>query len=163
MSKPLEIGSKNEPSNAKYDYFDPIEALPDDPIFEEELKKSDIDAEELAFYLHDGKEKHQQITKLAKIYAHDPIVKFEYSFYDMDRKELFETMIRKIMRLKEVTYKNGLPPISYVDYDQYGPPMNALMTTSLHHGMFETILRILGSEEQVKDLLPKVLSYEILG
>ena len=81
----------------------------------------------------------------------------------MDREEIFETMIKKIARLRLVSHESGQPPTSYEEYEFYGPPMNALITTSLHHGMFETILRILGSEEQVKEYLPKVLSYKVLG
>ena len=103
------------------------------------------------------------VVELSKLYAHDPVVKFHYNFYDMDREEIFETMIKKIARLRLVSHESGQPPTSYEEYEFYGPPMNALITTSLHHGMFETILRILGSEEQVKEYLPKVLSYKVLG
>ena len=90
-------------------------------------------------------------------------MKFRFSFYDADREEGFRAMTQKIGRLRQITASKGLPQISYVDYEDYGPPMNSLMTTSLHHGMFETVLRILGSEEQVEEYLPKLLSYEILG
>lgn len=133
------------------------------PILEAELKKSNIDEKELAYYLHDGREEYNRNAWTAKIYAEDPAVKFSYAYYDMDREEVFESNLQRLARLKEITKENNLPEVTYVDYEDYGPPLNTLMSTSLHHGMFETVLRILGSEEQVKEYLPKVTSYEILG
>jgi acyl-CoA oxidase len=38
-----------------------------------------------------------------------------------------------------------------------------MVSTSLHHGMFEPMIRILGSDEQVKTYLGDVMSYKILG
>ena len=121
-----------------------------DKAYKDELAKSNINMEELSHYLHDGKEGYERIKRVMELYALDPDVKFNFSYYGMDRKEQLGEQVRKIARLKQLTEENGLPPVSYVDYDDYGPPMNSLMTTSLHHGMFETVLRILGSEEQVK-------------
>ena len=119
-------------------------------VYKDELAKSNIDTDELAEYLHDGPEKYERIKRVIGLYANDPAVKFHYSYYNMDRKDKFREQLRKVARLKQVTKENGMPPISYVDYEEYGPPTNSMMSTSLHHGMFETVLRILGSEEQVK-------------
>ena len=157
------LNKKSTGNQLKPDDSEDLCGLPEDDIFVKEMAQSDIDERELAYYLHDGKEAYERLMKLSKLYAMDPVVRFHFNDYDLDREEGFERMIQKLARLKEITHQNGMPPISYVDYEEYGPPQNALMTTSLHHGMFETVLRILGSEEQVEEYLPKVLSYEILG
>ena len=139
------------------------EELPDDPIFQQELDKSDINTEELAYYLHDGKENYERLIKLSKLYTHDPAVRFQYHEHDNTREEHFYEGYRKINRLRQITEENKLPCVDYSNNEEYGPPLNTLMSTSLHHKMFETTLRILGSEEQVKELLPQLLSYKILG
>lgn len=38
-----------------------------------------------------------------------------------------------------------------------------MISTSLHHGMFEPMIRILGSQEQVNEYLDDILNYRILG
>ena len=72
-------------------------------------------------------------------------------------------MMQKLYSLKQATKEGGYPPVSYIDYEDYGPAMNSHVPTSLHHGMFENVVRILGSDEQVEEYLPKIISYEILG
>ena len=139
------------------------EELPDDPIFAEELARSDIDSLELAHYLYDGKEKYDRLIDLTSAYALDPQVKYQYNEFDNTRKETFYSQNRKLARLREITKEKGMPPIDYTTSDEYSPPLNTISSTSLHHSMFETVLRILGSEEQVKEFLPKILSYEVLG
>ena len=139
------------------------EGLKDDLIFQKEFDKSNINTEELTYYLHDGKENYDRLVELSKLYTLDPEVRFQYHEFDDTREEQFKANYRKLTRLRQLTKEKGLPLIDYTNSEEYGPPMNTLMNTSLHHKMFETSLRILGSEEQVKELLPKVLSYEILG
>jgi acyl-CoA oxidase len=139
------------------------EELPNIPIYQQELDRSDIDSLQLSHYLHDGKENYERIEGLAKLYLMDPVVRYQYEEYNFTREEKFEEQARKLARLKTVTEQNNLPPIDYMSQSDYGPATNTLMPTSLHHSMFETVLRILGSEEQVTELLPKVLSYEVLG
>ena len=139
------------------------EELPNIPIYQQELDRSDIDSLQLAHYLHDGKENYERIERLAKLYLIDPVVRYQYEEYNFTREEKFEEQARKLARLKTVTEQNNLPHIDYMSQSDYGPATNTLMPTALHHSMFETVLRILGSEEQVTELLPKVLSYEILG
>jgi len=124
------------------------EELPDDPIFAEELARSDIDSLELAHYLYDGKEKYDRLIDLTSAYALDPQVKYQYNEFDNTRKETFYSQNRKLARLREITKEKGMPPIDYTTSDEYSPPLNTISSTSLHHSMFETVLRILGSEEQ---------------
>lgn len=38
-----------------------------------------------------------------------------------------------------------------------------MVSTSLHHGMFEPMIRILGSEKQIEEYLGDVMDYKILG
>lgn len=139
------------------------EDAPIDPIFPKELARSDIDRLELAHYLHDGKENYERRVKEAQYFTLDSKVRYQYHEYDQTREEIFESNYRKLNRLKEITKEMGDPPIDYTTSEDYGVPMNTISSTSLHHTMFETVVRILGSEEQVKYYLPKIIGYDILG
>lgn len=139
------------------------EEIPDLPIYKQELARSDIDSLQLAHYLHDSKENFERIQGLSDLYLLDPVVRYQFHEYNDTREQRFEAQAKRLARLKKITQDNNLPPVNYVTSEEYGPPTNTLMPTSLHHSMFETVLRILGSEEQVTEYLPKVLSYEVLG
>ena len=71
-----------------------------------------------------------------------------------------EDMYRKANRvyshpvLKNITYRNGAP---------YTCCMQSGIATSLHHTMFELVVRYLGDDKQVEMWLPKILKAQIIG
>ena len=103
------------------------------------------------------------MKKTQELLASDPAIRFHYSEYDMTRDEAFQKNIARTVRIKEFIRENGIEDICYLNYYLYGYWGNQMISTSLHHGMFEPMIRILGSEEQVNEYLDDILNYRILG
>ena len=82
---------------------------------------------------------------------------------DYTRGEAFKSHMQKFNRLVEMTRNGELDTIDYRNYVIYTFPMSGLVTPSASYGMFETLIRFTGSEEQVKEYIPKIQSNSIIG
>ena len=104
-----------------------------------------------------------QLKKTHELLASDAAIRFHYSEYDMTREEAFQKNMARTVRIKELIREKGIEDISYLNHFLYGYWGNQMISTSLHHGMFEPMIRILGSEDQVDEYLDDIQNYRILG
>ena len=93
----------------------------------------------------------------------DPVIQNPYHRTELDRNEAFKASFRKLNRLIYLSRDKKVPPINYLSYTLYTYPMGGLISTSVGHGMFETLIRYLGTDEQIKTYVQDLLDYKIMG
>ena len=92
----------------------------------------------------------------------DPVIKSDYARTDMDREAVFYSNLKKLNRLVQLSRDKKIPPINYQSYTIYTYPMGGLISTSAGHGMFEALIRFLGTDEQIKTLAKDKVDYKII-
>lgn len=106
---------------------------------------------------------YNKMKKNQEMLVSDPTIKFHLSEFDQTREEAFSKSMRRTVRIKELIKEKNIDDICYTNHYLFGYAGNQMVSTSLHHGMFEPMIRILGSEDQVKEYLDDVMNYRILG
>ena len=76
---------------------------------------------------------------------------------------MFDFNIQRAARMKELAYEGKVPHVDHENYGTFGVAMNSLYPTSVHHGMFVSMVNIMGSEEQVNAVKDDITTYQILG
>lgn len=87
------------------------------------------------------------------IIKNDPILRTNYHYWDKTREEMFETLMKKLHRFKEVGFVHTFENADKINYFQKGS------ITGIHHAMFETTLVYLADEEQSKEWVEKARAY----
>ena len=131
-------------------------------LFTQEIKNSGIDVNELIDLVW-GRKEATVIQHIHDVICHDPVTKFRYEYYDLDRAENFENNLRRNQRIHEYIEQGVLPHPHMDNYGEFGSSINGLIPYSVHHAMFESIFQILGSDEQIKKHWQDILDYKITG
>ena len=103
-----------------------------------------------------------KMSELKNLYE-DPVIQNPYHRTELDRNEAFKASFRKLNRLIYLSREKKVPPINYLSYTLYTYPMGGLISTSVSHGMFETLIRYLGTDQQIKTYVQDLLDYKIIG
>ena len=83
--------------------------------------------------------------------------------YNLDREVgLRETLVRG-KKIREIIRKHDLPKVDYMNNQAYGNMMNGVLPTNVSHSMFDALLQVLGSEEQLEMYLKPALDEQIVG
>lgn len=127
-----------------------------------QTEKEEVD--ELRKIIHGDSPHHKFLSHDQAIFANDPRIKFDHQEYDYDRLQAIEKNIQRTVSFKKVIKENpDIRDVDYTNYFHYGYCGNQMLASSLHHGMFEPMIRTLGSDEQVKQYLDDLLEYKIWG
>lgn len=132
-------------------------------VLNAEIAGSGIDTTELGTFVWGGQKEADYNRHIIETVGKDPAVAFRMHYYDMDRDEGFANNIRRVTRMNEMADQGLVPHISMENYCSYSIPLNTLLPTSVHHGMFESIVKVLGSDEQVKEHWDDIVAYKTLG
>ena len=132
-------------------------------VIQQTTKEENNEIEELRSVLLGDLPYYKYLKYDQGILANDPRVKFDASEYEFTRLEAMTKSISRTMGMKLVIHEKKLGDIDYTNHFKYSYAGNQLISTSIHHGMFEPMIRILGSDEQVKEYLSDTMSYKILG
>lgn len=76
---------------------------------------------------------------------------------------MFEHNLRRIAHIKNLGFKGVVPHVDMYNYGTFSMAYNSLYATSVHHGMFESIVKVLGSDEQIKEYWDDIVAYKVLG
>jgi len=98
-----------------------------------------------------------------QVICKDSTTKFRHSYFEMTREEAFENNLKRINRVNELASQGILPHVDAKNYGNFGTGLNTLYPLSVHHGMFETMVSIMGSEEQIKMYWEDIREYKIIG
>ena len=131
--------------------------------YSEELKRIPFNPNELKELIYGSKENWEEITKIYKVISQDPLTKFCESETEMNRNEKIIRNWQRIPRTRELVKEHNLRRPDYITFGPYGIASNNFYPMSLSHGMFETVIKILGSDKQVEEYLEPTLSEEIIG
>jgi acyl-CoA oxidase len=124
---------------------------------------SGIDSEKICEFTWGGKEQIAYIQNIHSIIESDAITKFRPHYYNMSREEMFEFNMARMARLKELAFEGKIPHVDKNNYGFFSMSLNSLFPVSVHHGMFESIVKVLGSDEQVERVWDDIVAYKILG
>lgn len=131
--------------------------------YKNEIKQANFELEELRHLVHGGKEEYEEVRKIYEIMFKDPIVRYQHLEGELPREERIIRNWKRVPRIRELIQKHNLRKPDYLNYGPYGISNNGVYTMSVHHGMFEAIINILGSPEQVEKYHQKALDEEIIG
>ena len=132
-------------------------------LYKAELSKSLFNPMELRELIYGSKENCEQITKIYKVISSDPLTKFYPSETEMNRDEKIIRNWQRMPRIRELVKQHNLRRPDYITFGPYGIASNSFYPMSLSHGMFETVIKILGSDKQIEEYLERTLSEEIVG
>lgn len=132
-------------------------------VLEQEIADSGIDTKELGNFIWGGEKEVEFHRNVLDTVCEDSTIAFRPHFYDMDRGEGFHNNMRRITRINALADQGRIPHVSMENYGTYSIGVNTLYPTSVHHGMFESIVKVLGSDEQIKQHWDDIEAYKILG
>jgi hypothetical protein len=132
--------------------------------FEQERSNKDFDQEELSRIIYNGQENLDTHRKIIDIFATDPILKVDNTFYDLPREQQMGVNIQRTARMNNLHKENpDFPKVSNMNVGTLADYSGSVSSVALHYGMFETAIKFLGSDEQTKEYLQKVSTLEITG
>lgn len=131
--------------------------------YEEERKSLDFDREELSNIIYGGKEGYKTHKKIIKYFAEDPVLKIDHTFYDLPREKQLEINMKRAVRMNKLNETTDFPAVDSTNIGIMADYSNSVGALGLHHSMFEFAIKNFGSEEQMKEYVPKIASLEILG
>ena len=132
-------------------------------LIDVELSKSNVDIEGLKNIVWGPKEERETLAHILDVCSKDPVIKYKPHYGNMDRAQAFENNMRRIQRIKELANEGKLPQPDMYNYGKYTAGINSLYPVSVHHGMFESIVKIMGSEEQANKYWQDIVDYRIIG
>ena len=132
-------------------------------LYKDELSNANFDLHELRYLVHGGKEEYETLNKIFAAVKHDPSVRFNTSERELSRSEKMGEIYRRVPKIREMIKREGLKRPDYLIYGAYGVSYNSSYGMNVHHGMFTSIIRILGSQEQVEEFYEKACSEQIIG
>lgn len=130
---------------------------------EQEVTSSGMNIPELRTFVWNGKEEEEVNKRIFDVISTDSTTRFRPHFYDSDRKEGFTDNLRRITRLRELAEEGKIPYVDSFNYGSISIALSSLHPLSVHHGMFESIMKVLGSDEQIKKYWDDIRAYNILG
>ena len=101
--------------------------------------------------------------KILKVVSEDPVTRFYPHFYNLSREDQFRFNIQRAARMKQLAYEGKVPHVDMKNYGTFSMAINSLYPTSVHHGMFESIIKVLGTDEQVDKVWDDIVAYKIIG
>ena len=134
-------------------------------LLEEERSNINFDKEELSRLIYNGKEKYEEHKNIVRNFSTDPALKIDHKFYDMPRDQQINFNFLRLKRMIELSKKKNadFPEVSAYNVGTLGDYSGSLVPFGINYGMFEYTIRLFGSEEQLKELLPKIANYQING
>jgi len=130
---------------------------------QEEVEKSGIDVAKLRTFMWGGKDNEEYNRHIIDTVTSESSIKFRPHFYDLDRPSGFANNFRRINKINEMADEGKIPHVDMYNYGVFSTSINVLYPTSVHHGMFESIIKVLGSDEQMNMYWDDILNYRILG
>lgn len=106
-----------------------------------------------------GKEELAHWKRHRDLFANDPILRNDPSYFDLERAELMEEGFKKLNRIM----KTKIIDIDYRNSSMVSLLLNGGLSSSLHSLMFELTVRYLADDEQVSEWLPKILKQKMIG
>jgi hypothetical protein len=128
-----------------------------------EIENSGVDVDTLQDFIWGGKEEIDLNKKIYDIVGDNSTTQFRTHFYNYDRPQGFFNNMRRIRHINDMADQGLLPKVDMENYGSFSIPMNTLYPTSVHHGMFESIVKVLGSDDQIEKHWDDILHYRIIG
>jgi len=110
-----------------------------------------------------GKKSYELFKRLAPVLLDDPVIRNKDFRTDMDRGEAFQYQFKKLARVRQLVKEDKSVAPDWINYTVFTYPLGGLISSSAHHGMFESFIRNIGSKDQVKLYLDDIMGYRILG
>ena len=129
----------------------------------EEVTSSGIDTSQLANFVWGGENIIKQYKNITTTIQNDPTTRFRVPYAEMYRDEGFYNNIKRVNRVNELADQGVVPKVDGINYGIFAIGMGTLYPTSVHHGMFETLVQTLGSDEQIKKHWDDIKAYKIIG
>lgn len=128
-----------------------------------EIQDSGIDVDKLKDFIWGGKEELEYNRNIFEVVTNDPIASFKTYGYGLKREEMFKENLKRIARIKELSWQGAVPHVDMKNYGAFSTAYNSLFAVSVHHGMFESIVKVLGSDEQIEKYWDDIVAYKVLG
>ena len=132
-------------------------------VFEEERARLNFDKKELFRLVWNSEEMVDFITDVSKGFAEDPVLRINHSFFDLPREQQIGFNLRRAARMLELSRENKFPQVSNMNIGLIADKSLSISAVGLHYGMFETVIKYLGSDEQVKEYQQDILDLKIQG
>ena len=126
------------------------EVAPKRDIFQQFLDNADFDTKEASVFMWGGKREYDIIMKAGQILLNDPIITDVPFRTDMERGEAFRCGFRRLRRLIDLEKEGKVPKLNWKSYGVFTYALGGLVQSSLHHGMFESTIKNIGTDEQIK-------------
>ena len=134
-------------------------------VLDEERSNINFDQKELSRLIYMGKEKYEEHETLVKYFSTDPALIIDHKFYDLSRDEQINFNFSRQKRMIQLSkMKNSdFPEMAPHTIGKLGDYFGNLIPLTVNYAMFEYTIRLFGSEEQHRELLPKIANLEING
>lgn len=130
---------------------------------DQEIEKSGIDVAKLNEKFWGGKDQIDEAKNVLNVCSEDPLIRYREHFHEEGRAQAFENNLKRISRIHELARQGKVPFPNQYNYGKFALGMGTLYPLSVHHGMFESVVKILGSDEQVKQYWDDIVDYKVLG
>ena len=129
----------------------------------DEVTSSGIDTDQIAKFVWGGDKMLDFYNNILNVINDDATTRFRVHYAELDRAEGFEKNLRTVNRINELADQGKLPKVDGVNYGFIAVCIGTLYPTSVHHGMFENLVQVLGSDEQIKKYWDDIRAYKIIG
>ncbi|VVT53915.1 uncharacterized protein SAPINGB_P003814 [Magnusiomyces paraingens] len=120
-----------------------------------------FDPEILANNLYKHDIPRRRINEIVKILEKEPILQDRYMYRELSREDQFRYSFRVTTKILELSKKH-----SWTLQELNGTMTNIFgdkFPTSLHNSAFKYVIKVIGSDEQGKEWLPKCDTHEVIG
>eukprot|EP00345_Euplotes_harpa_P007305 CAMPEP_0168329816 /NCGR_PEP_ID=MMETSP0213-20121227/7337_1 /TAXON_ID=151035 /ORGANISM="Euplotes harpa, Strain FSP1.4" /LENGTH=668 /DNA_ID=CAMNT_0008333221 /DNA_START=101 /DNA_END=2107 /DNA_ORIENTATION=- len=128
-----------------------------------EVTSSGIDYAELGTFVWGGQKEQDYHKSIVEGVNADPVITYRPSYGELYREEGFFNNLKRVQRINELAKQGKIPAVDTYNYGTFAIAIGVLYPTSVHHGMFESIVKVLGSEEQIEKYWEDIRAYKILG
>ena len=111
----------------------------------------------------DKEELAGMMQTVSQSFVKDPTLKIDHSFFDLPREKQIGFNMKRAARMLELSKEGKFPQVSMMNIGLIADKSGSISAVGLHFGMFETVIRYLGSDEQVKEYEQDVLDLKITG
>ena len=132
-------------------------------FFEEERAKIDFDREELSRLIYDGQENLENHRKIVKHFIEDPVLRIDHTFHDLPRDQQLGFNLRRAVRMVQLHKHSDFPKVTNMNIGTLADYSGSVSSAGLHFGMFETVIKFLGTDEQIQEFMPKIETLEFTG
>lgn len=134
-----------------------------DDIFQDFVNSADFDVHEACEFMWGGKKIYDTVMQTSKQLLDDPVVMNKSFRTDFARGEVAGYGYMKLRRIIDLGKEGKVPTLNWSNYTMFTYLAGGLISSSAHHGMFESVCLNLGNDEQAKKYVKEAQEYKIFG